>query len=68
MTECIFSYSELFGPFSCQHSGCGESAWSIKVSEEEFATLSIKHNDDRYEMSIGALAGMGVALCEDHLK
>ncbi len=60
LEDRIFSYGELFGPFSCDI--CGDECWSILVSEEEREKLP----EDRYEASCQAI-NMGVALCSEHL-
>jgi hypothetical protein len=61
----IFSYNEVFGPFTCEVSGCKNEAWNIVISEEEETLIP---NEDRFEQSCFVFNNnMGQAICEEHL-
>lgn len=60
----IFSYNEVFGPFSCEVDGCGKEAWHIAVSEDEQLP-----DGDRFERSCFIFRNnLGRAVCDEHLK
>ncbi|MFD2207181.1 hypothetical protein [Kiloniella antarctica] len=63
--ERIFTYSETWGPFSCEAPNCKIMAWSVVVSQGELDQLEQAYKGDRWEMHRAALKGEGKAFCGD---
>lgn len=64
--DLIFSYNEVFGPFSCEMDGCGEEAWEIVITPEEALKLP---DGERFEKACFVFRNnMGKAVCSDCLR
>jgi len=64
----IFSFSEVYGPFSCEgKEGCTGEAWDCILSKEDYDALPI--SKEGYEASHYILKnGIGKMLCSECLE
>lgn len=65
----IYSYSELYGPFTCEHKGCCKETSLIKVSDKDKELLEFWFPGNRSSQSNRVLsANMGKSLCDKHIS
>ena len=63
----LFSYSELFGPFSCEAAGCeNEHCYMIVISTEEFENLPPGRREN--QAAVVCKNQIGRVVCQKHLK
>lgn len=62
----VFEFSELWGPFSCEHAGCKKETFSVVLTDVE---------NERLPEASGPVAvdfilknRLGTAACDQHLK
>jgi hypothetical protein len=61
-----FSFSELYGPFRCEHHGCKERTFVIVLSDAENEGLPESSGPKAAAMILSQK--LGKATCDDHLR
>lgn len=63
--EQIFSFSELYGPFTCENSECKNESWKILLSPDQYKQ---KSNMERADVCAVIIRDrLGIAYCDEHL-
>ena len=62
----IFTFSELWGPFPCEHPGCENDAFAVVLSDEENRSLPEAHGSRAAAFILRKK--LGTAACDECLK
>lgn len=65
----IFSFSEAWGPFHCEHAGCKEAAWAAVLNDADAARVAALPEGGTGPIAAAYILDhrLGVMACEDHL-